>query len=124
MNEYTSGAVNTESIGKNDGPSWFDSMEQCSIATGIPKSHLRQAKKLGAPGFQRQRVVWKELKPWYELHKAELSIAVADDSLTKAKTRKTTAEADMAEMERDKMKERFVDMEDAKAFYKQFGAAL
>ena len=100
----------------------YSTMAYCSADTGVPKSVLRLAKTKGAPGFIGYRIDWNQLKPWLDLHGKELE-EEATDNLQAWKTRKTKADALMAEIQLDELKEKYLIKEEVMAQVKAVALA-
>lgn len=102
----------------------YTSLKQCSQATGIPISVLKAAKyhpiQTGfTPGG---RIYWDKAKPFIDAHMAELQEG-ADDSLVRWRTKKTKAEAFLAEIELEEAKKKYLLKEEVEANIKAIALA-
>jgi hypothetical protein len=106
----------------------FGSIKACSKATGIPIGVLQTAKLHpdsvhGVNGFhQSGRIYWEKLEPWLEQHKEELE-TLSEESLAHWKTRKTKADALIAEIELDEAKKKTCSKEEVRALLKKISSA-
>lgn len=106
---------------------WYGSQAELSKHTGVSVAQIKLAKKLGGidAGFSTQgRIDYQKFSDWWKEHEQECVPALADDSLIKHKTRKERWLAEKAQLEVEKLKDRFIDKEEAKQFYTQLAASL
>jgi hypothetical protein len=68
-------------------PTSYDSIGAAAAALGIPPEVLKKAKRAGAPGFKGSRVYPKELLPWLEAHRANLTAPGSKEDLEKERLR-------------------------------------
>jgi len=103
----------------------YTSLKQCTQATGIPLGILKAAKYHPMQkGFRpNNRIYWDEAKPFIDAHLAELQESVEDDSLLKWKTKKTKAEAFLAEIELDEAKKKYLLKEEVESQLKAIALA-
>ena len=126
MNDITGSAV--EAVPYNTGKGIiYTSLKQCSAATGVSMGLLRAAKShkdAYKNGFNASnRVHWKLAESFIKSHLNELESAT-DDSLIKWKTKKTKAEAYMAEIELDEAKKLFVKRNEVEIQIKAIALAM
>lgn len=92
----------------------YDTLTQCSAETKVPKKILRLAKARGAPGFRGHYVDWHLLGPWIEDNINVLQDE-SDDNLTKWKTKKAKADALMAEIQLDELRQKYLNRDEVEA---------
>lgn len=92
----------------------YDTMTHCAAETKVPKRILRLAKSRGAPGFRGHYIDWHLLGPWIEANLNTLE-GEANDNLLKWKTKKEKHLANIAEIEENEARERYLLKEDAYA---------
>jgi phage terminase Nu1 subunit (DNA packaging protein) len=104
-------------------PSWVETQEMLSDYVDVPVKWIRRAKKMKCPAFRvGGRIDVQAFKDWWAVHQAEV-MGDDEDTLTKWKTRKTKADAMMAELELEEMKKRSIDIEDVVALLRHIATA-
>jgi hypothetical protein len=106
---------------------WF-SQEDMARELNLDPAIIRKAKKLGCPAFRPNGRIFKEdWHVWYPLNKEKIEsnyLDTATDTLTKSKARKLAADAQISELKLAEMKDKFIDIKDAEAFYKKLASSL
>ena len=93
----------------------YDTISQCSGATGIPKEILRLAKARGCPGFVGHYIQWAKVEPYITANRDELDeyLSTSIGELNKEKKREEIENLRLVNL---KLKRLYLEPEDVKNF--------
>jgi hypothetical protein len=102
----------------------YTSFKQCATATGNDIKIIKQAKKVGAPGFLvSNRIEWNILKPWLDANRNTISQA-AGESLEYYKTEIAKRDVTLRDLQIQKARREALDPIEVKKFLSQLAILL
>lgn len=120
--------MSDNAIDSNDSSSLdnriFTSISQCANATGYTFKVIKEAKRLGFPGFtQSNRIVWAELKPALESNK-QIVDNLTEDNIEFYKKEIAKRDVVLRDLQIQKIKEEMLSPEELNKFLVGFGTLL
>lgn len=102
----------------------FPSISRCAAITGFSKQVIKQAKRLGAPGFtQNGRIKWDELEPYLKAHQGLIQ-GEAQDTLEYYKKENEKRRVEINDLTIKKMKAEMLDPKDVQKFIQELATIV
>ena len=93
----------------------YETISQCSGATGTPKEILKAARSGGCPGFVAHRVQWDIAEPWIKEHYKQLETYL-NESLEEIKRQNLIKDGILKDLEIQKRKGEYLIPSEVKEF--------